>query len=192
MIATAHPYKAFGIPMQRRATRRKLVVLTYIALALICAVTSWSAKTFPAGVSYALYAAVAVGIFVFGGQGRYGLIKPFPNKPPRPEPSTIELVRLHLDPLSAGTPDTSTWKNDERELARRDAAHYRAYQPLTVAFVAILMLASYALHPPHWLPLDAILSLIFVLALFATVLALTLPSAIILWTEPDIESFDEA
>jgi hypothetical protein len=35
MITTAHPYKSFGIPMERRATRRKLVVLTYIALALI-------------------------------------------------------------------------------------------------------------------------------------------------------------
>ena len=57
-----------------------------------------------------------------------GLIKPFPNKPPRPEPVMVDAIRLQLAPMTAGTPDESSWRNDERELSRRDRAHYQAYQ----------------------------------------------------------------
>jgi peptidoglycan/LPS O-acetylase OafA/YrhL len=180
-------YRLFGIPMQRRATRRKLVILTYAVLALLCATTLVLVQHDSYTFSYALYAAVAVGIFVFGGQGRYGLIKAFTNKPPMPETPIVDLVRLHLEPMSVGTHDTSAWKNDERELARRDAAHYLAYQPLAVAFVFVLPLAAWAVHPPHWASVAILLNLILSIALVASVLAVTLPSAIILWTEPDID-----
>jgi len=187
MIPSAITLKVFGIPMQRRSTRRKLVVATYIVLSSICAAAAWSHTIFPAGMTYAIWSAIAVGIFIFGGQGRYGLVKPFLNKPPQPEPPMIDLVRLQLEPLSVGTADSSAWKNDERELARRDNAHYVAYQPLAIGWVAVLMLSSWALHAPRFLSHDAILSLIFTIALVACVLALTLPAAIILWTEPDID-----
>jgi peptidoglycan/LPS O-acetylase OafA/YrhL len=188
MSTAAVTYKLFGIPMQRRATRRKLVVLTYIVLAVLCAATLLLVQYYSYTFSYALYAAVAVGIFVFGGQGPYGLIKAFANKPPRPESPIVDLVRLHLEPMSIGTPDTSAWKNDERELARRDAAHYLAYQPLAIAFLLVLPLAAWAVHPPHWASVAVLLNLILSVALIASVLAVTLPSAIILWTEPDIDT----
>lgn len=187
MTSALATYTILGIPMQRRSTRRKLVITTYLVLGLICFFTSWFESTTASSVSWALYSALAVSIFLFGGQGRYGLIKPFLNRPPHPEPLVADLVRLHLDPLSVGAPETSAWKNDERELARRDRAHYSAYQPLSVALVILLMLSAYALHPPAWIPLTAILSVIFTVALVACVIAVTLPSAMILWSEDDLE-----
>jgi sugar phosphate permease len=192
MSTAAVTYKLFGISMRRRAARRRLVVLTYIALGIVCALTSWLAQHNAWTYGYGLYAAVAVGIFIFGGQGRFGLVKPFveqssPNgRDPIDRLVFPDPVELNLNPrvAAAGTP---LWHNDERELARRDAAHYKAFQPLGLALIAILMLSAAALHPPRWFPLDALLSLIFVIALFASMLAVTLPAAIILWTEPDLD-----
>ena len=187
MNSAATTYTVFGFPMQRRSARRRLVVCTYAVLLAICIPTAWvGANLF----SFALYAALAVGIFVFGGTGRYGLIKSFLNKPPRPEPPVVDLVRLHLEPLSAGTPDESTWRNDERELERRNLAHYRAYQPISILFMPILLLSSWAVHPLHWnIPVALINQTIFTITLLATMLALTLPAAIILWIEPDLDNF---
>jgi hypothetical protein len=182
---TATRYKVLGIPMQRQSARRKLVVVTYAALAGLCSLNLWGAHNL--GFWPGLYAGLFVGIFIFGGRGRYGLIKPFVNKPLRVEPAMVNLVRLHLDPASAGTPDASTWMNDERELSRRDLAHYRAYQPMTIAMTVILVLAAMTLHPTRWIAISVLQNLLFAVVLFTTVLAITLPSAIILWTEPDVD-----
>ncbi len=186
MTTSARPFRAFGFSMERQRTRRRLVVITYLVLATICGVTVDLTQRYSWAFAYALYAAIAVGIFVFGGQGRYGLIKSFLNKPPRQEPAVVDLVRLQLDPMSIAVDDASSWKNDERELARRDAAHYIAYQPLVIGFFVILLLASWAIRLPPWGSLQVVLHLILTVALVASVLAITLPSAIILWREPDL------
>ena len=182
---TATTYTLLGLPMQRQSSRRKLVVVTYSALAVLCSLNLWGAHNL--GFWPGLYAGSFVGLYIFGGQGRYGLVKAFANKPPRPAPPIVNLMKLHLQPDSAGTPDASTWRNDERELSRRDLAHYRAYQPITIALTAILVLSAMTLHPTRWIPIPLLQNLLFAVALFTTVLALTLPSAIILWTEPDID-----
>ena len=193
MIVSTSNFTAFGISMQRRSTRRKLVVLTYVVLALVCGLASWFAQGNPSAFSYAIWAALLVTMFVFGGQGRYGLIKPFLNKAPGaggrdpidrmvfPDPVLLQLADTVPLPESH-----AEWKNDERELSRRDHAHDLAYQPLGVAFVLVLLLVSEALHRPGWLSLNVTLSLIYVIALFSSVSAITLPAAIILWTEPDL------
>ena len=100
----------------------------------------------------------------------------------------VDVIRLHLQPESLFADDTSGWKNDERELSRRDLAHYRAYQPLMLVPVVLLMLSSWAQRPPHWVSAAILLQLIFAVSMFSTVLVVTLPSAIILWTEPDMET----
>ncbi len=114
--------------------------------------------------------------------------RPLRSHQPWPEPPIVDLVRLHLAPEHIPTADSALWKNDERELSRRDRAHYQAFQPLSVVWLVALLLAAWALHPPRFLPLNAILSLLFVLALVASILTITLPAAIILWNEPDMES----
>jgi len=95
--------------------------------------------------------------------------------------------------MTAGTPDESSWKNDERELSRRDRAHYRAYQVVAGAFPVVLLLAAFGLKVAQgslqlaWLTTATVLQSIFAVALLETVLAMTLPAAIILWNEPDID-----
>jgi hypothetical protein len=38
---------------------------------------TWFTKVNPSAFTYAIWAAMLIGIFVFGGQGRFGLVKPF-------------------------------------------------------------------------------------------------------------------
>jgi hypothetical protein len=70
-------------------------------------------------------------------------------------------------------------RNDERELHRRDRMHFQVYR-----FVIALVLLGYVLggdpfRYPH-------LSRALVLA--GVVLGLTLPQALLLWMEPDVEA----
>jgi hypothetical protein len=87
-------------------------------------------------------------------------------------------------------------RGDERELHRRDHAHFVAYRFLANGFVAVLF-ALYFRGPNPITPLlpRAMQSLVMQLpsiVLWATgILYFTLPQAILLWTEPDMEEADE-
>jgi hypothetical protein len=190
---TAATYKVLGIPMQQQSARRKLVVVVYAVLGAVCVASMVFAQTEPFLYSWAIYATMIVAFFVFGGSGRYGLIKPFPNKPPRQEPTMVDVIRLQLAPMTAGTPEESSWKNDERELSRRNLAHYQAFQVIGIAVMVILVVATFGLRSAmglrhaEWLTVTLALNAIYVMALIGSMLAVTLPAAIILWTEPDID-----
>jgi hypothetical protein len=192
MISAATSGHIFGFSMRTRRARRRLVVITYVGLSLVCAAAVGFSRVNPVSSQYAVWAALLVGIFLFGGQGRFGLVKPFLNKPPREGPDPVERlvfsepVLLSLLPPAALPTGVAEWKNDERELARRDRAHYDAYQPIGLALVLLLLLASWSLHRPSWLGLEAMLTAMYLVALVATMLVFTLPSAIILWSEPDL------
>lgn len=180
--------KVFGIPMQRRNSRRKLVAATYAVLAVMCALSIAVAHHDSSFYVYPIYAAIVVGGFVFGGLGRNGLLKAFVNRPPRPELGWSPMVQLQLQPQSAGTRNEATWKNDERELSQRDLAHYRAYQPMSLGVFLLLLLTTVALRHPSWISATTLLVISFAVTEVMAVLALTLPSAIILWTEPDMDT----
>lgn len=187
--------KVFGITVDTRKKRRRLVVATYCVLMLIGSLATLAGNGI--AVWGTIYAITFANAFVFGGYtsfGRSGLVKPFLNKPPREESVQSELIKLHLEdathvrfrPSSAD----EAWKNDERELRRRDNAHYRAYPPLAIAVMFLFLIAAWSLHRPHWLPVNAMAIMLYAIALPAMLLALTLPQAIILWTEPDIDDSD--
>jgi hypothetical protein len=180
-------YTAFGIPMQRRSARRKLVVAAYCVLALICGVTIVLIRIAPYFYSYALDATMAFTFVIFGGFGERGLLKPFRNKPPRPQPAIVTALMLQLEPEALLSKDDSAWKNDERELSRRNLAHYRAYQPVGIGLALVMCLTAIANHPWSWISQQVLLQTTFGIALVAMVMYATLPAAIILWTEPDIE-----
>ena len=105
----------------------------------------------------------------------------------------VDVVRLQLAPMTAGTPEESNWKNDERELSRRNLAHYQAFQVVGVAVMVILVMATFGLRSAmglrhaEWLTVTMALNLIYAMALIGSMLVVTLPAAIILWTEPDID-----
>lgn len=187
MMSTTQ-YSLFGIPMQQRRTRRRLVILAYVALAIICGLTVAFIRVAPYLYSYAIWATMAFVFMIFGWQGRGGLIKPFQNKPPRPEPPMVTLIELQLAPKRLLARYPEVWRNDERELARRDLAHYQAYQPVGVGVAILLVLSSIANHPWSWISPAVLAQVNFAVALVTSVMAMTLPAAIILWNEPDIEA----
>ena len=197
-------YSVFGIPMYRQQSRRRLVVAMYVFLGACCAVNIVTMPRFPVGFSYVFWAIILVSSVIFGGGGgfqfgRYrGLLKPFTNKPPRPESVQSELIRIRLQPQSV-PPQDMDWRNDERELARRDNAHYRAYAVPLIPVILIVLLSAWSFPPERqkllfWLTDVQLHQLNFGLAEISILLGLTLPSAIILWREPDIltdDSFDD-
>ena len=86
-------------------------------------------------------------------------------------------------------PEENEYRNDERELALRNRAFYSAYTPITVFIALLWLLMNFRDHIPRLLerfsvPIDGLL---YGLATAAAIAAVTLPQAILLWTEPDIE-----
>jgi len=83
-------------------------------------------------------------------------------------------------------------RGDEREMHRRDHAHYLAYRFITYCFIAALF-ASYFRGPNPITPLLPVVLREFLrqspnIILAATAIVyITLPQAILLWTEPDME-----
>jgi hypothetical protein len=189
-------YKVLGIPMQKQSSRRRLVVVVYAALLLLCG-TSFAmhllyGQNALVPYSVAIYGSLAVGAFLFGGTGgfggRWGLVKPFANKPPRVEPPIVTLVKLQLQPEALLHADESGWRNDERELHRRDRAHYQAYQAVGIGVVVMLLLAFWGLGPRQFvIPARVLQNVLFFVALITCVMYMTLPAAIILWNEPDMD-----
>jgi hypothetical protein len=102
-------------------------------------------------------------------------------------PHSLLLLKLRVyQPVLAG--DESSFRNDERELAQRDRAHYMAYQAVGMAVLAPWLLSSVrVMRPglPAWIPMGAD-QLYFGLTTVVLLLFLTLPQAILLWTEPDM------
>lgn len=84
-------------------------------------------------------------------------------------------------------------RGDERETHRRDHAHFLAYRSLSSVIVAALFVTVY--RGPHTIIyasgphiraiFDQIPSAVLIAALF---LYMTLPQAILLWTEPEMEA----
>jgi hypothetical protein len=145
-----------GINMAPRANRRWLVAMTYLSLAVVWALI-W-ARGDSNGIILILLATIINGV-ILGGYGRGGLIKPFVTRTPLGSPAP--------------------WRNDERELHRRDRMHFQVYR-----FVIALVLLGYVLggdpfHYPH---------VSRALILGGVVLGLTLPQALLLWMEPDVEA----
>jgi hypothetical protein len=80
-------------------------------------------------------------------------------------------------------------RGDEREMYRRDHAHFMAYRLFgyffVVAIVARYFKGPHPVAPPLSMALQGALVQLSFAAFF---LYLTLPQAILLWTEPDMEA----
>ena len=149
----------FGISMVSRERRRWLVVLCYAAFSLLILLsytTSSDSARFIL-VLFAVFAGTCIQFVIF-----YKLAKD----------AVLSGQGGGLD-LSLNT----LWHKsgpDERQVAVRNAAYYRAYR-VVAAYLFLIMSAASAGEAA----LMGLTALLFVLVL-------TLPQAIILWTEPDI------
>jgi len=84
------------------------------------------------------------------------------------------------------------YSNDERELHQRDRAHYVAYKALGIALLVpwftSSLLGDQSLFSLNPVTVNRLCSAM-ILGLIATFI--TLPQAIMLWTEPDMEMAEE-
>ena len=176
--------------MAQRQRRRMLVVLIYASLAILMAAL-WHFSHWRGTGAYVFWAAMLICRLCLGGYYAGGLVKPFRGKAPMqsemPPPLLLLKLRMYKPVLADGDP---AYRNDERDLHQRDRAHYLAYQGLGWAVLVPLFLATFRLIKPallDWIPM-APDEMYYGLLLIALTLFLTLPQAIMLWTEPDMES----
>lgn len=177
------------VDMAPRAHRRALVVLIYAGLTLLMAglylADGWRTSGY-----YLVFATILVNRLFLGGYDFGGLIKPFNGKAPRRSsaPSYLLLALRIYRP----EPSESEYRNDEREVARRGQAHYQSYGVVVVMLTLVWLLAGWSAFKPQmlgWFP-GSPQVLIYALVLGGLVLMFTLPQAILLWTEPDMEAED--
>ena len=171
MLVNRH---VWGVSMNSRRNRRLLVVFLYAFIGLLI-VLALQRHILGLGV-YAFVSAVInpliFGHFMFWGKKYGGLLKPF-----------------HQNPEG---------RNDERELAARDAAHFRAYTTLVLLLFTLLIVPDLFVpdlflrdrvsqYTGHFSPTEI---LFYTHTSFWGLLAVadTLPQAVLLWSEPDIES----
>jgi len=180
------------VSMATRQRRRGLVVAIYGSLLALIA-GGWFLDRWRSTGGMSLWLALLACMVFLGGHYTRGLVKPFNGKPPRQPamPPALLFLRLRLyQPVLAA--DEEAYRNDERELRERDRAHYRAYQGMGLALAALWFPALWLVQKPEWLGrlgADAG-QIVFGLLLACFALYVTLPQAILLWTEPDME--DEA
>jgi len=150
--------------MVRRKNRRWLVAVTYATL-LVLLLTLGPHRHWNQGMNVGTWLLLAV---VFVSRGVFGSLV---NQTMVPE-RRGEPISLGLAPMRHRDED----EPDERELAVRNAAYFEAYRVLAV-YSAFLVLYSSTSFGAFALPL---------IAMPLLVMALTLPQAVILWTEPDV------
>ncbi|MGA3045746.1 MAG: hypothetical protein ABSD67_03945 [Terracidiphilus sp.] len=179
----------FTLSMGTRRRRRALVIVIYLFLsALLCAALLWA----PWALGSVLWFLFLVGLInrvFFGGLTTRGLVGPFA--------SDIRPLWFRDDPPPASRIDRWIWRRspsrkdlqaDEREDRLRDRVHYRSYRILTLLTYVVWGLFAIVRMGPFLgmgsLPFDFAL----MVAAAVAMLALTLPQAILLWTEPDMET----
>lgn len=184
--------------MAPRANRRRLVTLIYAALTALM-IAGWFLDHWHVwGLALIVMTASYVGRLVLGGFGLAdkGMVKPFLGNEvharylENPSSSWSRMARSNIPNLA----DDRQFRSDEREVGQRDKAHQAAYRYLGAIVIITLMIAclKYAGIPLlQWygikLSAEFLDQIIYGLLIASVVLLITLPQAILLWTEPDIE-----
>jgi hypothetical protein len=177
------------IDMAHRARRRWLVALVYAGFAALLA-GFWFESHWHLALFLTTFASVFVNRFLLGGRLPGGLVKPFQNKRRysyKSESSLDDFLRWGLH--RAPEPGQDTFRSDERELRERDRAHFQAYGTVESAAALLAFALFDKIERPEilsWIPAPSE-PFIYYLAMVILILFATLPQAILLWTEPDME-----
>ena len=177
------------VDMARRARRRGLVEAIYAVMAGLLA-GLWFVDHWHSTATYLYWIMLLVCRLFLGGYYRGGLVKPFKDRPPRERFERHPFLALGLriyNPVAGD--DDRAFRNDERELQQRDHAHYQAYQGIGFALVALWIMSYVRMLKPawmHWAGMSAD-QILYGLTLSILLVFFTVPQAILLWTEPDME-----
>jgi hypothetical protein len=186
------------IDMAAQVRRRRLVVIVYGIFAALMA-SGWFLDHWGLlGSILIIFSAPSISRLVFGGYGAAGkgLIKPFLGNEVRaryigdPNSRWSRLARLTIPQVT----DKREFCSDEREVRRRDGAHEVAYRRLGMVVISTFLVAylknvGLPLLSKQGIPIpDSFVDkLIYGMLITSFILFLSLPQAILLWTEPDME-----
>jgi hypothetical protein len=188
------------ISVATRARRRRLVLLFYGVFAVLLVASCLGGFMSPGGSGWAtieftiLLAPILGGYFARIGllsSGR-GIVAPFKPQKVLRYPASASLLRPEslLHPVVDIDPELRV---DERALRRRDHAHYLSHEALGTV-IGIAFLVAYLRNTGLLKDVQIAGSasgimggVVYLLLQVAYVLSMTLPAAILLWTEPDME-----
>jgi hypothetical protein len=187
-------FKIFGkrLNMAPQANRRTLVWVVYGLLAMFMT-ASWMSN--PRGTD-AAFISIVSGLLLwptFGGrfQSKYylfgsGLVEPFDGNEVLDRKRRSKWARFFIPEVG----DEREVRNDERALRRRDHAHYVAFQSLgsLIALAFILKYFDSNSMLPTVLTPEWVNRIIFGILQISWIEIMSLPQAILLWTEPDMET----
>lgn len=160
--------KFLGISMERRSRRRALVTGTYLFLAALMSLVlvRQAGRLLQPGDFIGGANLVFILVFTVVSRWVFG-----------------SLVRMETVPV----PQPGEFAPDERELVVRNRAHFYVFRCIAVYLTLLWM--AYAVLNANGI---ATISLnVFGLLIFpAVIMAITLPQALILWTEPDLPAGD--
>lgn len=189
-ISPTHPISSSAEQSKSRRWRRRQIVVTYVAYAVVTILTSVRAHVTLGPGAHALgMAAFSLAGVIFivslvwlvGPSVRYGLSTRWYR-----QPAPGELKALRDQGVSAKQAQAMFFRlPDERQRAIREhaaAVSYRIICPLIVAFAVYIIFVTPALGHA-WLP-STQTEQVTLLAGFALLFS-TLPAAVIAWSEPD-------
>jgi hypothetical protein len=177
-----------GFSMLQRSSRRRLVAVVYATLLALVVIISavWphaprvSKGRAMAVMAWAwgpLLAYTVVTWFIFGKLAK-DTVLPKILRVSRGADGGGEITSLGLAQESSRQQDDL----DEREVAVRNAAYFTAYRAVAVYSYLVWMAVSWSC----WLGDSAAFLLIQWLVMLLVAMVLTLPPAVVLWTEPDV------
>ena len=157
-----------GISMTSQRNRRALVVVTYILLAIASVLlgVARGAKFQPIWI---------ILVFSVVSQWIFGSLVPQETLPPQRRSEPIDLGLAASGPRPDPPPD-------EREISERNNAHFLAFRVVAVYSLFVFMIIASMQDQSFFIRL----STLQVFAAILSVLVLTLPQAILLWSHPDL------
>jgi hypothetical protein len=172
------------IDMTSQARRRRFILLFYTGFAVLEVLARLWSPGGSEGTTVMLVFTFLLGPLLGGYLSHSpnvrpedrGLVKPFAGN---------EILQRSKRGGWPKVRDPKEFRNDERDLARRDRAHYRAYGVLIAIITLALILSDEPVY--HAISMATQQKIVFVLLQAGYLLAFTLPQAIIIWTEPDLE-----
>ncbi len=171
-----------GIRLETQRQRRMLVCGYYSFMMLLEVVIAW--RIFVGHRAYfpgSLLALLSVCFGLLGGIRAGGPVKPYSDRYDHPSTRDQAPITLFIQRRSGGEAE----ERDERDLLVRDRAHYQAYTVLRVS--SLVLALGFLLQIGHF-NLPGLSSYLLLTGFPFFVLLMTLPQAIILWSEPNMEA----
>lgn len=167
--------KFWGIPLRTLRQRRLLVVTYYILFAVLAGVALWRGPMSQVYLNLLIFTFVLGGFL--GGISAEAPVKPY-EEPGLPMAMGDGTQTLNL----SGRRNPWAWEPlDERERTERNHAHYTAYRILRWTLCAAAAVYACSLNWTY----PALGRELPVLLWMLVVYVLSLPQAVVLWTEPD-------